>query len=297
MNREEISFIESPPPQSTADFQKAAEKIQQAIDEKSSKLDLSNEKLGPKEFLSLVPEIERIESLSDLDLTNLGLGAVPERILNLPNLKQLRLSGNLLTDLPTEFGSPLTLLDISDNLFESIPPAVLNMTSLEYLFANKNKLSSVPSDICKLTELEGLALDSNQLRSLPPSLKAMPKLAILGLNKNLFPPEVKDEITLHLSERQDNPYCHGFTAAQKKDEDSAMAQLFQGIKITNIGDGDGDGKSRPAVDKEHHTTSRAQEKFTIPTNNSNRVSSRVPERDLPKPSGNTRKGAKRARYS
>ena len=65
----------------------------------------------------------------------------------------------------------LTLLDLSQNLFETLPPAVFkNLFSLKNLNLRNNKIRSIASDaIVGLTSLEILELQENELLYLPSS--------------------------------------------------------------------------------------------------------------------------------
>ena len=67
-----------------------------------------------------------------LDLENLGLTSLPERLFELTNLKELYLGDNDLTELPEHIGnlSSLKLLDLSDNNLTSLPESFGKLVNL-----------------------------------------------------------------------------------------------------------------------------------------------------------------------
>ena len=81
----------------------------------------------------------------------------------------------------------LTLLDLSQNVFETLPPAVFkNLFSLKNLNLRNNQIRSIASDaIIGLTSLEILELQENQLLYLPSSfLISLSSLIELKLDLN-----------------------------------------------------------------------------------------------------------------
>ena len=81
-----------------------------------------------------------------LDLSNLGLTALPPEIGLLTNLRGLYIGHNALTALPPEIGK---------------------LTQLTILYAMDNALSSLPAQISNLKNLCALELGHNQLTDLP----------------------------------------------------------------------------------------------------------------------------------
>ena len=62
-------------------------------------------------------------------------------------------------------------LNISNNLFTSLPTEIGNLTALTKLYLSDNQLTSLPSTIGNLTTLSRLYLHSNQLTSLPTEIR------------------------------------------------------------------------------------------------------------------------------
>ncbi|KAK2952132.1 putative leucine-rich repeat protein [Blattamonas nauphoetae] len=133
--------------------------------------------------LTTIPEgFSSLPHLSRLNLANNRISAVPPCIFTIPVLRYLTLSGNKLASLPSidsvhnssahrgtsQSGqstqhsarsrkqiSGILRLNLSDNLFRTIPPLVLRLTSLTSLDMSCNELTDVPSSL--LTTLRQLA--------------------------------------------------------------------------------------------------------------------------------------------
>ncbi|KAH9781749.1 ADP-ribosyl cyclase/cyclic ADP-ribose hydrolase [Citrus sinensis] len=136
--------------------------------------------------LENVPEnMEKIESLEELDISGTAIRQPPSSIFLMKNLKELSFRGckgppsstscswrfpfNLM--LPSLSGlCSLTKLDLSDcNIQEgAIPRDIGNLSSLEELYLSKNSFVSLPATISLLFKLEELELeDCKRLQSLP----------------------------------------------------------------------------------------------------------------------------------
>mmetsp|Transcript_25760 Transcript_25760/g.41389 ORF Transcript_25760/g.41389 Transcript_25760/m.41389 type:complete len:450 (-) Transcript_25760:32-1381(-) len=91
-----------------------------------------------------------------------------------------------LQDLPLSFSHLkwLTRLDLSFNMFETIPLPIFSIRPLSYINLSNNHLVSVPSQIEKLTGLENLYLSHNQITSLPESLTRLKKMKVLAIRNN-----------------------------------------------------------------------------------------------------------------
>lgn len=138
---------------------------------------------------------------SRLDLSDLGLGALPPEIGKLKNLSILYLQFNQLTSLPPEIGNLTTLthLSLRRNQLSSLPPEIGQLTSLSTLHLNDNQLSSLPPEIGKLSNLTELDLDNNQISSLPRILGELAKLTRLDIDDNgllSIPPQIGNLVEL-----------------------------------------------------------------------------------------------------
>lgn len=112
-----------------------------------------------------------------------------EDALSTPNeTGELYLGGRGLTDFPTEiFQLPnLKVLDLSGNLIRSLPEGIGGLSGLEVLNLRANQLRELPGSIGGLLRLSRLDLEENQLASLPPELRSCDGLRVLRLSDNAF---------------------------------------------------------------------------------------------------------------
>ena len=145
-------------------------------------------------------EAALLEEATELDLKNMGLTELPPSVGNLVNLKILKLGadffkggeGNQLTTLPPEIGQLTQLqgLFLDENQLTTLPPEIGQLTQLQGLFLKGNQLTTLPAEIGQLTQLQGLFLKGNQIKTLPDSIGKLEKLEILLLGKNPLQPEL-----------------------------------------------------------------------------------------------------------
>lgn len=64
----------------------------------------------------------------------------------------------------------LRILNISHNLFHTLPDDIHLLTNLEELYVNNNHLKKMCDSICQLNNLKILNLSNNQLKALPENL-------------------------------------------------------------------------------------------------------------------------------
>ena len=131
--------------------------------------------------------VEAIKSgVTTLDLSNLGLMAVPAVVGLMTELMSLNLSLNQLTALPKELGwlTNLTTLDLSENQLTTIPTELGNLKKLTQLDLSQNRLTTVPEKIGDCFELTLLSLYENQLTALPKELSKLQNLTTLFLSQN-----------------------------------------------------------------------------------------------------------------
>lgn len=135
------------------------------------------------------------QKATELDLTGLGLTAVPPEIGQLTWLKKLRLGRNQLTTVPPEIGQLtwLELLGLEENQLTTLPPEIGQLTRLKQLVLRGNQLTAVPPKIWQLTGLETIDLSGNQLTTVPPEIGQLTRLKELKLHENrltTIPPEI-----------------------------------------------------------------------------------------------------------
>nr|GMC99591.1 probable LRR receptor-like serine/threonine-protein kinase At4g08850 [Ipomoea batatas] len=151
--------------------------------------------LSKNHFTGQIPEsvFSKLQNLERLDLgNNFFQGPFPISLINLSNLKSLRLSyNNLSGTIPHEIGSITSLqaLKLTNNSFlGNIPPSIGNLKHLQYLTLGFNLLNStIPVKLGLCTNLEILYLYNNFLTGeLPSSMSNLSKLVELDLSSNML---------------------------------------------------------------------------------------------------------------
>lgn len=163
-------------------------------------------------FADIETFLQNFPNVEVLDLSNIGLSAVPQKIstlnklqsLNLSNnliaqnfnylstlinLKELNLSGNQLTKIPTDLSTltQLTVLDFSNNAISpSFTATLANLKNLEWLSFSGNQMRSFPSELSQLTKLIHVNFSDNQISGGFESLVGLQNLEQIYLDKNLI---------------------------------------------------------------------------------------------------------------
>jgi internalin A len=132
---------------------------------------------------------------AELDLSGLGLTALPPEIGSLTSLRKLDLSGNRLTALPPEIGglTRLQSLSLSDNRLTALPPEIGGLASLQSLDLRGNRLTVLPPELWRLPNLVSLNISFNPLPEIPPELwqkKDWKELGLGGFHLTALPPEI-----------------------------------------------------------------------------------------------------------
>ncbi|MCK6538582.1 MAG: leucine-rich repeat domain-containing protein [Anaerolineales bacterium] len=177
-------------------YQTALDRIRAAAESGATALDLSF--LG---LTALPAEIGALASLQDLDLRENQLTALPPEIGALASLQTLHLSDNQLTALPAELWRLpwLKRLDISFNPLPGLPPELWQKTDWEELNLGGLNLTALPAEIGALASLQNLDLSRNQLTALPAEIGALASLQTLYLSDNqltALPPEIGELASL-----------------------------------------------------------------------------------------------------
>ncbi len=143
------------------------------------------EKLREKIVLERIKEA-RQKKADELDLTGLGISALPKEIGQLTHLTHIFLSNNLITSFPDEFFhlENLVELNISHNKLTFLPSEIKRLNKLFWLDASHNQLSDLPSEVGEISELSFIDLGSNQLVFLPDAIGNFGELTHLDLSDN-----------------------------------------------------------------------------------------------------------------
>lgn len=211
---------------------------------------------------SMANALTSFRNISVLDLSNNLIRELPENLNTMVNLTQLFLRNNLLDDLsfPKTMSSMVRLrdLNLSGNRLTTIPSPVLGVVSLRNLFLGGNRLTEIPrgiknlkrlrvfylggnqiralpSEICQLANLHALILCDNQLESLPECICCLKRLECLQLHQNRLTTLPEGLIRLKsLSELslRDNPLVVRFIREMTY-QPSSLLELTARVIITN----------------------------------------------------------------
>ena len=147
------------------------------------------------------------ERATELDLSHMGLTALPAEIGQLVNLQTLRLDGNKLTALPAEIGQLVNLQELNLNnnqlIIRTLPAEIGQLVNLQTLNLDGNKLAALPAEIGQLVNLHTLSLQHNQLTTLPAEIGQLVNLKTLGVNDNqltALPAEIGQLVNLQTLE-------------------------------------------------------------------------------------------------
>lgn len=116
---------------------------------------------------------------------------LPYDVVRLPNLEYLGLAQNpdlnfaevfeFLSDVPR-----LRHLDLSKNLLRNLPEEIGKLAQLESLIINYNQISEFPHAIGQLRQLQALSADGNRLKFIPPEIANLRQLKKLSLGGHPF---------------------------------------------------------------------------------------------------------------
>lgn len=138
-------------------------------------------------FADIETLLQNFPALTVLDLSKLGLTAVPQKITTLPQLQVLNLSNNSLSQQFNHLSTLTNLkdLNLSGNQLTKIPAEISSLTQLQSLDLSNNTISpSFTSTLSSLKNLEWLSLAGNEMLNFPPELAQLTKLIHLNFSDN-----------------------------------------------------------------------------------------------------------------
>jgi Leucine-rich repeat (LRR) protein len=144
---------------------------------------LNLSRLGLK---AIPPELSALTQLQNLVLSENQISSIPDSLSNLSQLQMLFLSDNQISSIPDSLSklSQLKTLYLSDNQISSIPDSLSNLSQLQGLELAHNQISSIPDSLGNLSQLQGLVLADNKISSIPDSLGSLSQLKTLDLHYN-----------------------------------------------------------------------------------------------------------------
>jgi internalin A len=177
-SKQRYPYTERSPDES---FAEADDRIATAIAERSETLDLSN--LG---LVALPESIGQLHQITTISLSGNRLTQLPESLRSFNSLETLYLYKNELRALPEWLGQLTQLVDLSGwgNRVTKLPESLGHLKYLQKLDLAANQLISLPESIGNLKHLRELDLGDNQLATLPDSIGELGKLEILVLYAN-----------------------------------------------------------------------------------------------------------------
>lgn len=148
--------------------------------------DVTQIDLSENRIMALPTTIIGLKALTKLDLHSNQLINLPNSFGELINLIELDLHANRLKSLPDSFGNLTNLadLDLSSNDFKQLPESIGSLISLKRLNAETNEIEELPFTIGNCSSLSVLKLDFNELKALPEAIGKLESLEILTLHYN-----------------------------------------------------------------------------------------------------------------
>lgn len=123
-----------------------------------------------------------------LNLSEIGLDAIPRSIGRVKHVKQLVVDDGTITRLPDELAELQDLQSLSINghrpHLNEFPKIICELKSLKSLDLGRNAIDNIPDEISNLTNLEILELKGNQLEHLPDVIGDLSQLTDLYLSFN-----------------------------------------------------------------------------------------------------------------
>jgi len=141
-----------------------------------------------------IKPLKNLYNLEVLDLSRNQLTQVPSYLFDMPSLRSLNLSDNMLTELgKIEGENVLEELYIENNRLTSLPE-LDKLGNLQTLSLSGNKLKSFPEEISSLKNLTALAIADNNLSEMP-DISDFEQLAVINLEGNelnVFPSGIEN---------------------------------------------------------------------------------------------------------
>ena len=140
----------------------------------------------------LPQDLVELKNLRSLRLNYNKFEEVPSIVSSFPKLQLLELSGNQLEAVPMNlrYLTHLKEIDLSGNRFSEFPPVLLVLPVLQSLNLENNTIDKVPDNIDDMKALNKIDLSTNRLTVLPDSFGRMPRIQSVDVSSNtltMFP--------------------------------------------------------------------------------------------------------------
>jgi internalin A len=157
----------------------ANRRIEEAWQSRSISLDLS--KLGLDALPTALAELAELQSL---DLSDNRINVIPDSLATLTNLDTLDIPRNQISVIPDSLASleKLRFLTLSGNQIRAIPDSLASLEKLRFLDLADNQIGAVPDSLARLANLHALYLSQNEISTLPDSFAGLAGLRILSLS-------------------------------------------------------------------------------------------------------------------
>lgn len=134
----------------------------------------------------LNPNIGHLKNLKEVILSHNKLTLLPSEIGLLENLEVILLDENQLTILPIELNQlhKLKKLNVSHNQLIDFPKQILNLQELTELNLNDNQISYIPNQNISIDKLTTFFISYNQLTNLPYFIGLINSLTYLDVSNN-----------------------------------------------------------------------------------------------------------------
>ncbi|XP_067119917.1 leucine-rich repeat-containing protein 57-like [Centruroides vittatus] len=144
---------------------------------------------------SIKPQIQNAEKTGVCQLCNCDLSEFPRDLFSLKTLRTLDISGNKISNIPSNVGLFVHLkhLTANNNKISQLPKEIGNLTKLESLSLNGNRLTALPSTLSQLKNLRTVSISNNHLTKFPVVFCDLPHLDMLDLSHNKIT-EVPDDL-------------------------------------------------------------------------------------------------------
>jgi internalin A len=151
--------------------------------------------MASDEVLRRIEEASVSNDNKQLKLTGQNLTEIPTEVFQIQNLTSLYLGNNQIVEIPDMIAQlkNLEVLHLSRNQIVKIPDAIIQLQNLTWLNLSRNQIVEIPDAITQLENLTWLNLDNNQIVKIPDTITQLENLTWLNLDNNQIV-KVPDEI-------------------------------------------------------------------------------------------------------